>query len=124
MNPQFAEVLRIGGYKMAMCAEPFNNQFAQAFVGRGGGARGYQGTWEIREGRLYLIALVGTLKDGAQANLATLFPNSPDGVFAHWYSGPVIEPEGTKRKYIPHAFRYTFRSQTTWPACWPAPIDP
>lgn len=36
MNPQFAEVLRIGGYRMAMCAEPLNNRFAQAFVVRRG----------------------------------------------------------------------------------------
>lgn len=54
--------------------------------------RGYVGTWEINQNRLYLIGLRGTLKDGTQANLATVFPGYPERVFAHWYSGTLHIP--------------------------------
>ena len=100
MTPQFAEILHIAGYQMAMCCEPLGAQFAQAFQGRRGCDRGYEGTWELQDGRLYLAKLVGALRNGRQVTVATFFPNSPDRVFANWYTGPLIEPEGSPRKYI------------------------
>ena len=100
MSPQFAEILHIDGYQMAMCCEPLGAQFAQAFQGRRACDRGYEGTWEIQDGRLYLVKLVGTLRNGQNASVATFFPNSPDRVLANWYSGPLIEPESSPRKYI------------------------
>lgn len=62
--------------------------------------RGYVGSWEIIDDRLYLINLTGQMKDGTDANLATIFPNDPDRVFAHWYSGKVRLPQGNKLKYV------------------------
>ena len=101
MTHQFAEILLIDGYDMAMCVEPLGAQFSQAFQGRRGCDRGYEGTWELQDGRLYLINLVGTLRNGRAANVATFFPNSPDRVFANWYSGPLIEPDVSRTKHIP-----------------------
>jgi hypothetical protein len=101
MTEQFAEIVHYGGYVMSVCAEPLGAQFAQAFTPSRGCSRGYKGTWEIREGRLYLIKLVGTLADGSKADIATFFPDAPDGVFANWYSGPLIKPESSPRKYVP-----------------------
>lgn len=50
--------------------------------------RGYYGTWEIVQQRLYLVNLHGSLREGpGSVSLATLFPDYPDRVFAHWYSG-------------------------------------
>lgn len=100
MIPQFAEILHIAGYEMAMCAEPLGAQFAQASQPDRGCSRGYQAEWELQDGRLYLIKLAGTLQNGRQASVATFFPDSPDRVFANWYSGPLIEPEGSPRKYV------------------------
>lgn len=101
MNPQFAEILHIAGYQMAMCCEPLGAQFAQAFQGRRACDRGYEGTWELQDGRLYLVKLVGTLRNGQHASVAAFFPHTPDRVFANWYSGPLIEPDVNRTKYIP-----------------------
>ena len=49
--------------------------------------RGYLGSWEIRNDRLYLIGLSGTLMDGTKVCLDTLFPGFAERVFAHWFSG-------------------------------------
>ena len=49
--------------------------------------RGYVGDWEIIDSRLYLVGLSGSLEDGSEASLATVFPEFPRRVFAHWYSG-------------------------------------
>lgn len=62
--------------------------------------RGYVGTWEILDGRLYLIGLDGGLKNGMAANVATFFPNYPDRVFAHWYSGELRLPRGKMLEYV------------------------
>ncbi len=101
MTAQFTEILNIAGYQMPMCCEPLGAQFAQAFQGRRGCDRGYEGTWELQDGRLYLVKLVGTLRNRREASVATFFPNSPDRVFANWYSGPLIEPDSSRSKYIP-----------------------
>lgn len=106
MAAQFSEVLHIGGYQMAMCCEPLDaylevEHSTSRLQGWRGCARGYQGTWEIQDNRLYLVELVGTLEDGSEATLATLFPNSPERVFADWHSGPLIEPDVNRTKYVP-----------------------
>ena len=49
--------------------------------------RGYVGTWQIKDNRLYLVDLRGKLKNGAQGSIETFFPGFPDRVFAHWFSG-------------------------------------
>ena len=85
---------------MVICREPLGAQFAQAFLGRRGCDRGYEGTWELQDGRLYLIKLVGTLRNGQRASVATFFPNSPERVFANWYSGRLIEPDINPTKYM------------------------
>lgn len=54
--------------------------------------RSYFGTWEITNQRLYLLALDGYLKAGDRATLASLFPEYPDRVFAHWFSGALEIP--------------------------------
>jgi hypothetical protein len=65
--------------------------------------RGYVGTWEIQEDRLYLISLNGTAElDGKykDVTLKDLFPDFPSGVFAHWYSGTLRCPRGGRLKYV------------------------
>lgn len=56
--------------------------------------RGYTARWELLDGRLYLVKLHGTLADKGAASVSTFFPDYPDRVFAHWYSGELILPDG------------------------------
>lgn len=74
-NQPLGRYFDLGGY-----SPPFDDSCSMLW-------RGYVGTWEINQGRLYLIKLHGTLQDGTTATLATVFPNYPERVFAHWYSG-------------------------------------
>ncbi|MBP1688071.1 MAG: hypothetical protein H6Q33_4214 [Deltaproteobacteria bacterium] len=55
--------------------------------------RGYQGTWEIKDGRFYLIALRGRFQ---------LRPGSP--VLADWFSGVLRVPRGEKLLHVHMGF--------------------
>jgi len=106
MTAQIAERLRYQGEDVAMCTNPLSDYFAM------GGTnprfesnctalwRGYVGSWEIIDDRLYLICLNGTLEDGTEASLETIFPGFPDRVFAHWYSGTIRLPQGKQLEYV------------------------
>lgn len=106
MTAQIGETLFYEGRKHTMCSEPLNDFFAlggekPAFSANCTALwRGYLGTWEIRDGRLYLIGLRGTLEDGTEASLATLFPDFPERAFAHWYSGTLCIPDGKLLSYV------------------------
>lgn len=54
-----------------------------------GCARGYVGTWEIEDGRLYLAGLEGYYR-----------LQQPGRLFAHWYSGTLVVPEGEVLLYV------------------------
>ena len=114
MTAQIAESLLYEGEDLAMCTNPLSDYFAV-----GGFAprfqsnctalwRGYVGSWEIVDDRLYLISLNGTLEDGTDASLATIFPEFPDRVFAHWYSGTIRLPQGKQLEYVHMGYGSTF----------------
>lgn len=87
------DALLIDQRLFALATEPLANYFALAestspFAGSATGrSRGYQATWEIRDGRLYLTAIQGTLAGGRAGSLGDLFPDFGRRVFAHWFSG-------------------------------------
>ncbi len=56
--------------------------------------RGYVGTWEVLDGRLYLVHLGGWLKDGTGASIQTVFPSSEGPIFADWFTGVLRIPDG------------------------------
>ncbi len=114
MTAQFSEVLIYEGQQLSMCTNPLGDYFAM-----GGDRpkfadnctalwRGYVGTWEIVDGRLYLIELSGTLEDGGEASVATIFPDYPDRVFAHWYSGSIRIPQGKLLEYVHMGYASTY----------------
>jgi hypothetical protein len=70
--------------------------------------RGYIGTWEIVDHRLYLVEFLGNLKDGSEASIATIFPDFPDRVFAHWYSGTIRIPQGKRLEYVHMGYHSIF----------------
>lgn len=95
MTVQLAEELLLNGKKYLMRSYPLSS-----FVELGGKLppfaptctalwRGYVGTWEVRDERLYLISLRGELENGQAATLRSVFPEFPERVFAHWFSGVV-----------------------------------
>jgi hypothetical protein len=62
--------------------------------------RGYRGTWEIRDGRLSLIALEGRLE---------LTANGP--LFADWVSGVLRVPRGPILRYVHMGFGSVFEQE-------------
>ena len=119
MTAQIAEKLCYEGREVSMCSEPLADYFALAGIDPGFQFtctalwRGYVGTWEIRDGRLYLTGLSGTLKDGSDANVATFFPDYPGRVFAHWYSGKLRIPEGKMLEYVHMGYGSTYEEDLT-----------
>ena len=107
MTAQIGEKLIYDGRQVSMCSEPLGDYFA--FGGRNPEFesnctalwRGYVGTWEIVGDRLDIVSLSGTLKDGTEATLETVFPGYPDRVFAH--ISPVDSPSGVLARIVADA---------------------
>jgi hypothetical protein len=100
MTAQVSEALRYEGQDSCMLSLPLEDYFSMSghhpkfrFT-HTGNWRGYVGSWEIRNGRLYLIELRGTLEDGTEVTLDTLFPGFGKRVFAHWFSGTLRVAQG------------------------------
>lgn len=62
--------------------------------------RGYQGTWEIKEGRFYLVGLRGRfqLRDG-------------DPIQADWFSGVLRVPLGKQLQYVHMGFGTVYEKE-------------
>jgi hypothetical protein len=59
--------------------------------------RRYLGTWEIKEGRFYLVALRG---------IVTLSEGEP--ILADWFSGSIVVPRGELIEYVHMGFASTY----------------
>ena len=115
MTAQFGEALRHEGETHSMFSEPLGDYFALSGVRSPFDTtvctalwRGYVGSWEIVEARLYLVELHGTLEDGSIGTLASLFPDYPERVFAHWYTGTIRIPQGERLEYVHMGYRSTY----------------
>ena len=114
MTAQISEKLFFEGEKHAMCTNPLGDycalggelpRFASNCTALW---RGYVGTWEIINDRLYLIELHGELESGQDADLETVFPGYGERVFAHWYSGVIRLPQGKMLEYIHMGYGSTY----------------
>jgi hypothetical protein len=114
MTAQTAERLHYQGEEVAMYTLPLDDYFALTestppFVWTSSNCwRGYIGRWEIVDQRLYLVELRGNLKGGSEASIATIFPDFPDRVFAHWYTGTLRIPQGERLEYVHMGYHSTF----------------
>ena len=114
MTAQFSERLHYNGEDLPMCTNPLSDYFAMGGVNPGFESnctalwRGYVGSWEIVNDRLYLIGISGTLECGVEASLTTMFPDFPDRVFAHWYSGTIRIPQGKQLEYVHMGYGSTY----------------
>jgi len=66
--------------------------------------RGYLGSWEIKQERLYLVEVKPGFDDDNQTTLADIFPGFPGRVFAHWYTGELRIPDGEQIQYEHNGF--------------------
>ncbi len=115
MTAQFSETLHIDGETVGMCTNPLGTYFSLGgkqplFDWRYSTAlwRGYLGTWEVVDERLYLVKLTCYLEAGVEATLADVFPGYPDRVFAHWYTGTLRIPQGERLKYVHQGYQSTY----------------
>lgn len=102
MTAQISEILFYKGEEYQITSEPlteFLKNSTKSFNWTHTGCwRGYIGTWKIQDNKLFLIKLEGNSEDGS-ADLEYLFPNQKE-VFANWFSGELIVPQGEMIKYI------------------------
>lgn len=114
MTAQISERLIFEGQQVALLSNPLNDFFALGGINPGFEStstalwRGYVGTWEILNDRLYLVELRGTLKSGDDATLNSVFPGFKDRVFAHWFSGRLRIPQGKRLEYVHMGYASTY----------------
>ncbi len=106
MTAQFSEQMVLNGQKRSLCTDPLESFFEMTGIHQEFEAtstalwRGYVGTWEVLNQRLYLIGLNGKLKNGQVVGVGTIFPGFPERAFAHWYSGVLRIPMGKLLRYV------------------------
>lgn len=114
MTAQFAETLIYQGESVSLLSNPLNDYFSLGGHNPGFQStstalwRGYLGTWEIVNDRLYLIELRATLESGEEAYLESVFPGFHDRVFAHWFSGKLRIPQGKQLEYVHMGYSSTY----------------
>ena len=100
MTAQIGENLTYRGESVTMFTGPLENYFLM------GGqrpdsdimptalSRGYIGSWEIAQGRLYLVKRSDP--NDRDVGLDWMFPVCPERVFAHWFNGTIRVPRGNR----------------------------
>jgi hypothetical protein len=118
MTAQMSETLLLDGKEFALCSRPLDTYFS--ITGKKpvfdttctALSRGYVGTWEILENRLYLVGISGMRRRAlTPISLEEFFPGFPDRVFAHWYTGKIRVPMGKMLKYRHSGFDSTYESE-------------
>jgi hypothetical protein len=106
MTAQVPESLIFQGAQHNMFAEPLESYFSTGAERPNFAAmttacwRGYEAEWEVDGDRLYLVKLTGVVWDGPPVTVASLFPDTPERAFAHWFSGTVRLPRGEQIQYV------------------------
>lgn len=117
MTAQHSEILHYRGEKLPLCAEPLGPFLASSaspwkFVATSTALwRGYVGTWRIENERLYLVELSAHVEADDQkkdVGLDALFPDYPNGVFAHWYTGVLRCTSGALLQYVHGGFHSVY----------------
>ena len=98
MTIQAGDILSYSGEKTTIATEPLKSYLKTrsdvSFIYKSTAlVRGYIGTWEIRNKKLYLISLLGFVDNNEKVDLNYLFPNKTEA-FADWFSRDIRIPEG------------------------------
>ncbi|MDR0533046.1 MAG: hypothetical protein LBH01_03740 [Verrucomicrobiales bacterium] len=70
--------------------------------------RGYMGSWEIKDGKLYLTKLIRKVYEGERGDVKPvdydiskkIFPNEMLPLMATWFSGVLRVPQGKELRYV------------------------
>jgi hypothetical protein len=117
MTAQASETLIYQGEELMMCETPLDIYLLQKKIQfqyeTTANWRGYDGTWEIKGTdklgyRLYLVELSANIAYQNRVGLDYLFPEYPNGVFAHWFSGEVRCPRGKLLNYVHGGYASTY----------------
>lgn len=109
MTAQVTESLLFREEPLSMCSTPLDIYLIQHGIRfkseTTANWRGYKGHWEVKGSeeagyRLYLVKLTACLEYPKKVGLDYLFPEFPNGVFAHWFSGEVRCPRGKLLNYV------------------------
>ena len=104
MTKQAAEVLILNGEKTSINAKPLQ-QYLQTrkeikFKSHSTACyRGYEGTWEIKDNKLFLVRLKASVEGHDEVGLSYLFPGE-DIVFANWFNGNISIDQGKMLDYV------------------------
>lgn len=77
--------------------------------------RGYIGTWEIREGYLYLTDLKAWMRDSdgkaSPVGLEAVFPGRKPPLKAEWFTGTLRIPRGKPIKYVHMGYQTVYEEE-------------
>ena len=130
MTAQSMESLILKGKKVFMASEPLDDYLSTLtirpnFKAESSGCwRGYYGSWEIKDNKLYLISFEGCIqkykihyekgntapiweRKNLDVEMDYLFPNQKR-VFAEWFSGEIRIPRGPLLRYVHSGYDSTF----------------
>ena len=115
MTAQVSEKLLYGGKAISLCTEPLALYLKQNGIEfespHTANWRGYVGTWEVIEAegaeRLYLIGIKAHKDYETILKLSDLFPGF-DKVFAHWFTGELLCPQGELLNYVHGGYASTY----------------
>jgi len=109
MTAQSMESLVFNGERLRMCTTPLDIYLVQRGIqfhsATTANWRGYNGSWEIKGSeelgyRLYLVELSASIEYKKYVGLDYLFPDYPNGIFAHWFTGEIRCPRGDRLHYV------------------------
>ena len=104
MTAQIMERIKIEGHDLQMATEPLRPYLNQVDKRRELVSystacwRGYLGTWELIDDKLFLIDLEATIKNFNKVSVDHFFPGE-DKVFASWFTGEIRVPNGDLLRY-------------------------
>lgn len=108
MTRQTQEKLIFNGETLGIGTEPLASYLSKLeikpkFIFMGSSCwRGYIGTWKLIEDKLYLVELIGYAhndkKEYWDVDMGFLFPHQKK-VFAEWFTGEIIIPQGEGYSY-------------------------
>ena len=113
MTSQASEILIYNGEQLLMASLPLERYFAKVnakpkFVSPiTANWRGYIGTWEIKEDKLYIIDFKGWLEGNNVVSIEYIFPGQKE-VFANWFTGEVRIQKGQLLEYVHFYFESVY----------------
>lgn len=118
MTAQAMETIIIDGKEYSMATEPLADYIASLknkpalFFPSSACWRGYYGTWEIKDDKLYLIDLecyTANMEERKywKVGMDFIFPNRTE-VFANWFSGEIRIPQGDMLNYVHSGYSSTY----------------